>query len=226
MQSSAEFVRAFIPPDYVVDGILQRGFCYAFTAPTGAGKTAVMLRLMASVALGRNFAGREVEQGNVLMLAGENPEDVRARWIALAEHMGFDADKIAVDFRPGIFSLRDDSLARDVMFDWVESIGGVSLVVVDSSAAYFDGDDENSNKQLGDHARVLRSLSQLAGNPCIVAACHPVKNANADSLTPRGGGAFLNEVDGNLCGSKSDSIVEIHWQGKFRGPDFEPLAFA
>jgi hypothetical protein len=55
--------------------------------------------------------------------------------------------------------------------------------------------------------------------------CHPVKNAAADNLLPRGGGAFIAEVDGNLTANKDDSTVELHWQGKFRGPDFAPIQF-
>jgi hypothetical protein len=38
-------------------------------------------------------------------------------------------------------------------------------------------------------------------------------------------GAFLAEIDGNLIYKKDDSAIELHWQGKFRGPDFAPLAF-
>jgi hypothetical protein len=60
----------------------------------------------------------------------------------------------------------------------------------------------------------------------LAAACHPVKNAADDNLIPRGSGAFLNEVDGNLTGAKSMAgPVEVHWQGKFRGPEFAPILF-
>lgn len=56
-------------------------------------------------------------------------------------------------------------------------------------------------------------------------ACHPVKNAGGDNLVPYGGGAFLNEVDGNLAAKRSDSSVAVHWQEKFRGPDFTEILF-
>jgi hypothetical protein len=52
-----------------------------------------------------------------------------------------------------------------------------------------------------------------------------VKHASEDNLLPRGGGAFLAEVDGNLICRKDDSAVTLHWQGKFRGPDFAPMYF-
>src|SRR5262245_45675118 len=38
-QPSSRFVADFVPPDYLIDGLLQRRFCYSLTAPTGAGKT-------------------------------------------------------------------------------------------------------------------------------------------------------------------------------------------
>ena len=51
IKSSAEFVADFTPPDYVLDGILQRRFCYSLTGRTGAGKTAILLLLSAHDAL-------------------------------------------------------------------------------------------------------------------------------------------------------------------------------
>ena len=106
-----------------------------------------------------------------------------------------------------------------------DELGGFDLIIVDTSAAYFPGDDENNNVQLGAHARRLRLLTTMPGNPCVVVACHPVKNAGNDNLLPRGGGAFIAEVDGNLVCLKRDSIVDLSWQGKFRGPDFDPVGF-
>jgi hypothetical protein len=47
MQSSAVFVGNYVPPDYLVDGLLQRRYVYSFTGPTGSGKTAIVLRLAA-----------------------------------------------------------------------------------------------------------------------------------------------------------------------------------
>jgi len=60
----------------------------------------------------------------------------------------------------------------------------VALVVVDTSAAYYEGDDENANVQMGIHARRLRALVGLPGEPCVLVACHPVKNATPDNMVP------------------------------------------
>jgi len=224
IKSSKEFVTGFVPPEYVVVGLLQRRFFYSLTGQTGSGKTAIMLLLSASAALGKSFADVETKPIRVLYLAAENSDDVRMRWIALAQHMGFDVNTIGVYFVEGRFSL---STSLQSLRSEAERHGGeFGLVVVDTGPTFFEGKDENENKQLGDHARLLRSLIDcIPGQPCVVANCHPTKNATPDQLIPRGGGAFLAEVDGNLTAAKTDATVELHWQGKFRGADFAPLQF-
>ena len=89
-------------------------------------------------------------------------------------------------------------------------------MIVDTSAAYFEGDAENDNVQLGNWARLLRKLTDMPGKPGVIVGCHPIKSG--ESLLPRGGGAFLAEMDGNLtCKKLSDEIIELHWSGKYRG---------
>jgi hypothetical protein len=221
--SSRAFVTGFVPPDYIIDGLLQRRFLYSLTGKTGAGKTAILLLIVAHVAEAKKIGDREVEKGRVLYFAGENADDVRMRWIALAQQIGFDIDTIDVHFIAGTFKI---SAMQDRIRSEIKQIGDIALVIIDTSAAYFEGDDENDNKQNGDHARRLRALTTMPGAPCVIAACHPVKNAADDNLIPRGGGAFLNEVDGNLTAAKTMSgPVAVHWQGKFRGPEFVPIHF-
>jgi hypothetical protein len=220
IQSSAAFIAAYVPPDYLIDGLLQRRYCYSFTGRTGDGKTAIALLIAALVGTGRSFAGREVEKGRVLMFAGENPDDVRARWIAMSQQMDF-PETIEVHFVPGRFKISE---LIEKIRDEVAKLGGVSLLIIDTSAAYFEGDNENDNVQLGAHASRLREL-RIPGGPTTIINCHPTKNATDDNLVPRGGGAFLAEVDGNLVSVRDDTVVKFHWQGKFRGPDFAPITF-
>lgn len=44
-------------------------------------------------------------------------------------------------------------------------------------------------------------------------------------MIPRGGGAFLAEVDGNIALQKRESLIVASSLGKFRGRDFAPLSF-
>jgi hypothetical protein len=213
IQSSAQFVKDFVPPDYLIDGILQRRFCYSITGKTGSGKTAVVLLASAHVGIGRSIGNIEVATGRVLYFAGENPDDIRMRWIALAQHVGFDIETIQVSFIAGMFKI---SQFKARIEQEIRESGDVALVVVDTGAAFFEGDEANSNTQQIAHARLLRSLVALPGGPCVLALCHPVKNATRDNLIPYGGGGFINEMDGNLT-CWNDGTVEVHWLGKFRG---------
>lgn len=65
----------------------------------------------------------------------------------------------------------------------------------------------------------------MPGDPAILVLCHPTKSADVRNLLPRGGGAFLNEIDGNLSAFREGSIVEFHHAGKLRGADFDPILF-
>lgn len=220
--SSGDFVRGFVPPDYHLDGVFQSRFFYSLTGVTGTGKTAVLLLLAAATAMGLPIAGREVKQGRVVYLAGENPDDVQMRWIAYGHSLGFDPDSVDVHFLNGATNI---AVSLEALRKDVEKLGGADLIIVDTSAAFFHGADENSNTDAGKHARTLRTLTTLPGEPAVLVATHPTKNAASDALLPRGGGAFVAEVDGNLTLSKADGLVRLHWQGKHRGCDFDPLMF-
>jgi hypothetical protein len=228
MQTSAEFVAGFVPPDYLIDGLIQRRFVYSMTAPTSAGKTSIALRLAAHTALGLKLGDREVEQGKVLYLAGENPDDVRMRWIKLCEDLGKEPKDIPVIFLPSNPRLSEIAVRKQI--DEESALHGpFVLVFVDTSVAYFEGDDENNNVQMGKHARMLRSLTKLPDGPTIIVTCHPPKKTDdPEDFVPRGGGAFLNEIDTNLVCIKegqNSMVVQLHWRRKVRGVDFAPIPF-
>jgi hypothetical protein len=84
----------------------------------------------------------------------------------------------------------------------VQAFGDVVLVILDTSAALFVGDNENDPIQMLKHALKQRKLTMLPGRPCVIALNHPPKAASGpEQLLPRGGGGYLNETDGNftLC---------------------------
>ena len=220
VQTAAAFTADFVAPEYIIEGVVQRGRLYTLTAPTGSGKTAVMLYAATAIANGMQFCGLECEQGDVLFLAGENPDDVRARVIGTLEFYGVDPNNCRLHFIPGTFSIRQD-MAR--LKEEAAKLPNLLLIVVDTFAAYFDGDDENSNAQSLDFARVVRTLTQIDSKPAAIMPAHPVKNATRQNLAPKGGSSLVNEVDGNLTLWNSDGLVSLHWQVKHRGPEFEPL---
>lgn len=221
VQTAADFTADFVAPEYIIDGIVQRGRIYTLTAPTGSGKTAAMLYASVSIATGMQFCGHEVEAGDVLFMAGENPDDVRARVIATLEFYKIDPRQCRLHFIAGTFSIRAD---MDKLREEAAKLPDLKLVVIDTFAAYFDGDDENSNAQALDFARLVRKIAAFPAKPAVIMPAHPVKNATRSNLTPKGGSSLLNEVDGNLTLWNDGGIISMHWQGKFRGAEFEPMS--
>ncbi|MFO1099749.1 MAG: AAA family ATPase [Xanthobacteraceae bacterium] len=227
----SDWVKSFTPPDYVVEGVLQRGFFYSMTGRTGSGKTSIAIRLSAAVGhpnTGQHFGPYEVEPGRVLYIPAENHVDVQMRFIGLSHRLRIDLSRfnLMIDYDA-------EKLAKnfDVEFTRIqkqfENQNNLSLVIIDTSPAMFQGDEENSNAQIGNHARRLRKFTTLPGKPSVIALCHPTKNASdPDHLIPRGGGAYLAEVDGNLSvWDHGDRLADLHWCGKFRGPSFEKFTF-
>jgi hypothetical protein len=232
--SKAQFLKGFMPPDYLIDGMLQRRFIYSLTGQTGAGKTAVALHLAELVSwlawLGPTFlAGHEVEKGNSVYFVGENPDDTRMRLIGSDSKR--EDEGIApnpgdhIHFIPGVFDIGGLFLALEKAIN--DGLRSADLVIVDTSAAYFLKDDENDNVQSKEHGQMLRRLTTLPGGPCVLILCHPIKYVTeAWQLLPRGGGSFTAELDGNLTlFSTSDRVAQLHHSSKFRGAGFEPISF-
>lgn len=219
-----EFVAQFRALEQLWDGVVPRNRIITLTAPTGAGKTAIQTAMELHMAVGRPFAGRDLAGGKVLSLCGENPDDKRMRMIATAQHMGIESQVLdGIGVIPDVFSV--EHRWQEIEAE-ASRLGGLALVSVDTSAAFFMDGDENDNVAMRRHASSLRALTGLPGKPAVIVLCHPTKNATKDNLLPRGGGSFLAEVDGNLTAWKDDSgIVTLHWAGKFRGPGFDPIRF-
>jgi hypothetical protein len=221
--TSEQFVAGFTPPAYLIDGVVQRGYLYSLTARTHHGKTAVAMYIAQCIARSEDMHGCKVKGGTVLILAGENPDDVRARFMVLGEHYGFNVKTVKIRWIAGVKHLPSHMVQIRAE---AELIDDLVLVIVDTAAAYFPGTETNSNSEQGAYARLLRELTFLRGKPAVIANCHPVKNAARDNLLPMGGSAFLNEVDGNLTlWANAEKQTTLHWLGKFRGPEFNPFAF-
>jgi hypothetical protein len=224
MQPLRHRLKNFKLPDYLWDGILIQRFCYSLTAQTGAGKTAIAIRLAFHVARGEKLCGRDVERGPVIYLAGENPDDVDMRWFGICHTEGIKPDDLDIHTIAGAGNIMEhaEQIKNTCRADNIRP----ALIIVDTAAAYFSGDDDNHNTQMGNYARQLRELCKLPGEPCVVILVHPTKGAkDFGEMVPRGGGAFLNEMDGNLAGVRDGTTVGIQAVGKFRGPEFTPLHF-
>lgn len=219
-----EFIAGFKPPKYLIRGMIQTAYLYSLTAQTGHGKSALAMLMSAHVTFGLPFAERPVSRGNVLYLAGENPDDICTRYIALFDALGLDTQEARIDVIPAPFNVQEH---HAFVSKRAEEVGGYSLIIVDTLMAYFNGDDDNSNAQMAQYARdQLRPLTTVEGKPTVIVLAHPRKGATESDMEPRGGGAFIAEMDGNLTvwldgGTK---VAKLH-HTKLRGIGFDPIKF-
>src|SRR5262245_17785336 len=225
-KSFAEFCQEYEPLAYTLEPVLRKSSLYTLTARTGHGKTALLVIIALAIATGRKDIIRlDVSKGRVGFLTFENPDDVRMRFMIAAYALNILPSEInsrimVLDARmkPELVYAGLDRLAKDDPF---------SLVIVDTFAALFDGDNTNYATQGGEFMRRMRPFAKIEGKPTTLIAAHPIKNAPEDNLLPYGSGAILNEVDGNLTLWKNPNtgIVSLYWQGKLRGLDFDPIPF-
>jgi hypothetical protein len=217
--SSAEFLSSWTPKSFLWKGIIEEGRLLTMCGPTGTGKTAIALLLALAIARGQPLAGRRTRQAGVLICAGENPVDVKTRWKAMLAREMLDPEEIDVHFVEGRFSIEEqiDTIRAHI------ARHPTGLVIPDTLQAFFNGDDSNSNDQMKAAAFGFREITKFG--PAVLIPAHPKKGATKDSNEPYGGGAPVNEIDGNLALWGSPSSIELYWCRKFRG-SFEPAHFA
>jgi len=222
--NGADWIRAYQPPEYLWDGVLHKSILAALTGHSGGGKTAFGVPFAVSAALGRDLAGRAMQPGRVVYVAAENPHDVQTRLVGTAQAIGIDPEAL----RDNLFILagpRGASFLLGELDRLAADEGDLSLVVIDTSAAVFEGEDENSNVEAQRHAEALRRINSLPGKPTALVLMHPRHGATRDNLIPRGASALLAALDANFTIWKGDDdVVELGFT-KLRGAPFDPLLF-
>ncbi len=219
--TAGEFAASYKPPVHVVKGVIQQSRLYSFTGITGHGKSLIAIDLAIAIAQGVEWNGRKCKQGAVLFLAGENEDNIKAQFIATSDHLNIEPDTLAVHFHEGRFDI--DRYIKDVRA-CAEKIGNVRLIIADTFQAFFTGDDESANVEMLKAAMIFRELTYLPSRPAVIVPSHPTKSATRQNLVPRGGSAFLNELDGNFTVWRDGDRIAFH-HTKLRGAPFGPIRF-
>ncbi len=218
------FFKEYVPLDYAIDGLLRTSSLYTLTARTGHGKTAFLVASAFAVATGRrDILGIGAKRGRVAFLTFENPDDFRMRLMAAAYLYNINVNEADIEILD--YRVKPEEAVKELKR--LADVTPFTLVVVDTLAAFFDGNVSNDATQGGEFMRRMRPMTKVSGLPAVIVAAHPIKNADESNLLPFGTGAVINEADGGLTLWKNPStgLLTFHWQGKLRGPDFEPIAF-
>lgn len=217
----ADFLAEFRPISYAVAGLMRENSLYTLTGRTGEGKTSFLVKLALAVATGEGerLIGRKVKKGRVAFATAENPDDLRMRLMVACFVFNIDPNSLG-----GELFVSDNRVRPEEIVEWVKDTGeAFTLVIIDTWQAFFDGRDPNNNAEAVNFTRRFRPLSAAA---VVIIAAHPPKQAGDDNLLPYGGGATLNEVDGNFTLLRDENgLYAFHWLGKIRGLPFDPLHF-
>ena len=219
-----QFCAEYEPLAEVVAGVIMSGSLYTMTATTGTGKTALLVTTALAGATGRDLLGRSVKQGRYAICTAENPDGVRMRLAVGCFHWNIDQDIIDRDLLISDNRVRPEEICEYLTREAAH--GPFTAIFIDTWQAFFDGQNANNPTEAVNFTRRFRPLTFLPGSPAVIVCAHPNKNASNDELIPGGGGSTLNEVDGNLTlAMQPNGLIELGWQGKFRGFHFEPQLF-
>src|SRR5690606_9130423 len=104
-------------------------------------------------------------KGSVLILAGENPYNVKWQYAAALAAKNIQPQDIDIHFVQGRFSIAQWA---DVLRSKMETMPDLKLVIVDSLQAFFEGDNDNDNTQMVEMAHKLRGLCETSRRPALL----------------------------------------------------------
>lgn len=148
-------------PVWLVRDLFHGGEVIMLWGESQAGKTVLLLDLVAAIAGGSNWAGLAVTQTNVLYVAREGQIGLRARVLALEYDRGPSPQEcVHYVFEPCNVALEDDvnALAATALRH------GAKFIVIDTLSASIAGKvDENSNTGMAGVIANLQRLTQMTG---------------------------------------------------------------
>lgn len=225
---AATFMRTYVPISYTFDGVLPSGFMYGLTGRRGDGKTAwAIAGTLAVVAGDETILGYIVRRGRVAYIVMENPVDFKMKLAANCYLHNLSYDDVAPMIAIIDGGEPPEAIIEGLRLD-AEKNGPFQLVNYDTFQAGFamsGHGDFNDNAEVLKFLRRLRPFTELPGQPSTLVLMHPTKNAGEDDLVPYGGGAIINELDGNLTVWSAAPYRIKFWRNKVRGPEFEPRHF-
>lgn len=174
-------------PEPLIADTIERRTVVEVYGSFGTLKSFVMQDWAASIATGRPWMGRTVQQGPVLYVAAEGAHGLNKRLDAWEYGWRRDIDDDAFTTYPEPVNLLDDQAVAELS----GLVAGRALVVIDTLARCLVGGDENSARDMGLAVDALYRLRDATGDGTVVVVHHTGK----DKVTSRGSVALEAGVD-------------------------------
>lgn len=183
-----DYWRDIPPPEFVVDGILERGGMAGIIGPAGKGKTAVLLDMISCIATGQRWHGRATTQMRGIYLPGEGMSGAVQRLIAWEHaHKANIGTSIAVGESILRAAAPKSSWERLVQLILQNQMG---FLVFDTWARMAVGIEENSATDVGKVIARLDEVRKLTGVTVIV-----LHHTTKGSTSGRGSSALNGALD-------------------------------
>ncbi len=136
-----------------IEGLLTSAAMSVIYGPSNCGKTFFVLDLALHVAWGREWRGREVDQGAIVYLSLEGAQGVRNRIAAFQKHYGLQDTPLPFVTMPQPVNLLDSEADVAAVCQLVEFVGAqtgmpVRMVIIDTLSRAMAGGNENSPEDM------------------------------------------------------------------------------
>ena len=212
-------------PVYLIDGIIEEQSLVGLIGPSGSGKTFVVLDMAMSMALGKDYHGRDVAKGLVIMSAGEGHRGIPRRAEAWCKYHLKDLNEASL----AITSRAVDLFSPDHLSSFcreidaiVEAHGNPKMIIIDTVARHMGGKDENNATDMG---ALIRSADKLKDDyGCAVVLVHHTGHASENRA--RGSTSYKGALDTEiLVKPDEDHGVFVSCEKQKDGPPFGLMLF-
>jgi hypothetical protein len=211
-------LRELPPPQWLVQGLLQKQSLSVLYGPSGEGKSFVALDLAASIGAGTDWHGRKVQQGPVVYVVAEGGRGIVRRIEAWTDTNDTDTDSFFIVPEPVQMS---DPKHRSALAEQIEIHGlNPSLVVFDTFARCFVGGDENSAGDVGKFIAGVQEVQRKVGGTAVLIVHHTGKT---DLEMERGSSALRAAADTMLLLRKKDGHLTLTCNKQKDGDVGEPV---
>jgi AAA domain len=182
--------------DDLVKGILHPGDIAALYGPSGIGKTFVATDLAYHVALGIEWAGRQVRKAPVLYVGLEGVRGLRHRMMACRERLGSAGRMLArLTVHTQLDRSETGAVGQAKIIEQSGLLGKAAGIptglIIDTAARAMTGDDENSSQDMGAFVGRVSAIAEETGAAVLIVH-HPGKD---DARGMRGSYCLFSACD-------------------------------
>jgi RecA-family ATPase len=212
-------------PEWLINGILPATSMTTLFGAPGSAKSFWALDAALSIATGHPFHGSETKNGKVVYSLGEGIRGLKYRieaWCLAHPTADREAIRENLVIIPKAVHLLEQHEAS-ALINTIDSIGEVSLLIIDTFARALVGGDENSAGDVGLAVAVCDRVRDLSGAATLI-----VHHTSAEGTKARGSTALPGASDAMLRMTKDDiqHVITVTCTKMKDGEPFKPLMYS